>query len=47
LSNQEIARQLVIEVGTVKNHVHNVLKKLDLNSRRDLMARNSVKNHAS
>ena len=44
LSNQEIARQLVIEVGTVKNHVHNILKKLDLNSRRDLTVRNSVKN---
>jgi DNA-binding NarL/FixJ family response regulator len=43
LSNQEIARRLVIEVGTVKNHVHNILKKLDLNSRRDLMVRNSVK----
>jgi two-component system, NarL family, nitrate/nitrite response regulator NarL len=44
LSNQEIARRLVIEVGTVKNHVHNILKKLDLNSRRDLTVRNSVKN---
>ena len=43
LSNQEIARRLVIEVGTVKNHVHNILKKLDLNSRRDLTVRNSVK----
>ena len=44
LSNQEIARRLVIEVGTVKNHVHNILKKLDLNSRRDLTVRSSVKN---
>jgi DNA-binding NarL/FixJ family response regulator len=36
LSNQEIADRLVIEVGTVKNHVHSVLKKLNLNSRYDV-----------
>ena len=35
LSNQEIAERLVIEVGTVKNHVHNILRKLDVRSRRD------------
>jgi DNA-binding NarL/FixJ family response regulator len=35
LSNQEIARYLVIEVGTVKNHVHSILHKLDVNSRQD------------
>lgn len=35
-SNRQIAEKLVIEVGTVKNHVHNILKKLDLNSRRDV-----------
>jgi two-component system, NarL family, nitrate/nitrite response regulator NarL len=34
-SNQEIAAQLSIEVGTVKNHVHNILEKLNVNSRRD------------
>jgi DNA-binding NarL/FixJ family response regulator len=33
LTNQEIAERLVIEVGTVKNHVHNVLKKLGVSSR--------------
>jgi DNA-binding NarL/FixJ family response regulator len=33
LSNQEIAVRLVIEVGTVKNHVHNILRKLDVSSR--------------
>lgn len=33
-SNQEIAGYLDIEVGTVKNHVHNVLRKLDVSSRR-------------
>lgn len=35
LNNQEIAQRLFIEVGTVKNHVHNILQKLDLNSRYD------------
>lgn len=32
-SNQEIAALLVIEVGTVKNHVHNIFRKLDIQSR--------------
>lgn len=34
-SNREIANHLTIEVGTVKNHVHNILEKLSVNSRRD------------
>ncbi|MCH8614158.1 response regulator [Arsenicicoccus dermatophilus] len=33
LSNREIARTLVITEGTVKNHVHNALHKLGLESR--------------
>ena len=33
LSNKEIAARLFIEVATVKNHVHNVLEKLDVRSR--------------
>ena len=33
LSNKEIANTLVIEVSTVKNHVHNILVKLEVNSR--------------
>lgn len=32
-SNQDIALELVIEHGTVKNHVHSILKKLNLRSR--------------
>lgn len=35
LSNREIADQLVIEVGTVKNHVHSILSKLNVSSRQD------------
>jgi DNA-binding NarL/FixJ family response regulator len=34
LSNQEIAEALTIELGTVKNHVHNLLRKLDVTSRK-------------
>jgi len=34
-TNQEIAEALVIEVGTVKNHVHSILTKLKVHSRRD------------
>ena len=37
-SNREIADALVIEVGTVKNHVHNILKKLDVSSRHEAAA---------
>jgi DNA-binding NarL/FixJ family response regulator len=33
LSNQEIADRLVIEVGTVKNHVHSILQKLNVSDR--------------
>lgn len=35
LTNQEIAAQLVVEVGTVKNHVHRILEKLDVSSRQE------------
>jgi DNA-binding NarL/FixJ family response regulator len=34
-SNLEIANQLIIEVGTVKNHVHNILTKLNVSNRRE------------
>ncbi len=33
LSNRQIAERVLIEVGTVKNHVHNILDKLSLESR--------------
>jgi len=33
MSNKEIAEKLFIEVGTVKNHVHHILEKLDVNTR--------------
>lgn len=32
-TNQEIASQLALEVGTIKNHVHNILKKLNVANR--------------
>ena len=35
LSNQEIAERLVIGLGTVKNHVHNIFEKLHVNNRQD------------
>jgi DNA-binding NarL/FixJ family response regulator len=36
LSNKEIASELSIEAGTVKNHVHHILRKLQLQSRWDV-----------
>lgn len=38
MTNQEIADELIIELGTVKNHVHNILDKLNVNSRKDAAA---------
>jgi two-component system NarL family response regulator len=35
LSNKEIAAHMQIELQTVKNHVHNILEKLQLRSRRE------------
>jgi two-component system nitrate/nitrite response regulator NarL len=51
LSNKEIASRLCIEVATVKNHVHNVLDKLNVHRRSDavrLLARtgNGFSRHA-
>jgi two-component system nitrate/nitrite response regulator NarL len=39
LSNKEIGRRLYIEVATVKNHVHNILEKLQVNRRGEAAAR--------
>lgn len=39
LSNKEIAAQLHIEVSTVKNHVHNLLQKLQVSRRGEAAAR--------
>jgi two-component system NarL family response regulator len=38
LTNQQISEQLVIEVGTVKNHVHSILDKLNVGSRGEAAA---------
>ncbi len=38
-SNQEIARQLVLSVGTVKFHVHNILGKLGVRDRPQAIAK--------
>ncbi len=38
LSNKQIAARLGIELQTVKNHVHNVLEKLDLDGRHSAVA---------
>lgn len=35
-SNQEIAERLFISINTVKNHIHNILQKLELDNRRQL-----------
>jgi two-component system, NarL family, nitrate/nitrite response regulator NarL len=44
LSNKEIAVRLRIEVSTVKNHVHNVLEKLQVRSRAQVAARHTADN---
>jgi two-component system nitrate/nitrite response regulator NarL len=38
-SNKEIARELCIEISTVKNHVHHMLEKLGVRGRADVGAR--------
>jgi two-component system nitrate/nitrite response regulator NarL len=45
LSNKEIARELYIEISTVKNHVHHMLKKLGARGRVEVGAR--VRAHLS
>jgi DNA-binding CsgD family transcriptional regulator len=38
-SNDDIARELVISLATVKTHLHNIYKKIGIDSRFDLLAR--------
>jgi LuxR family transcriptional regulator, maltose regulon positive regulatory protein len=38
-SNQDIAEQLVITVGTVKSHINHILRKLDAHNRTEAVAR--------
>ena len=38
LPNQQIAKQLVIEVGIVKNRIHSILEKLNVSSRGEAVA---------
>lgn len=38
MTNRQIADELVIEVGTVKNHVHSILEKLGVHRREDARA---------
>ena len=35
MTTQEIAARLVVEVGTVKNHVHSILEKLNVSNREE------------
>jgi len=46
-SNQGIADTLCIELGTVKNHVHNILDKLDVRTRKHaaIIARQALASH--
>ncbi len=38
LTNKDIAERLYLSVGTVKNHIHNILEKLHLRNRAQLVA---------
>ena len=42
LSNKEIARELNLSVATVKHHVHNILGKLNVDRRTDVIRRHAA-----
>ena len=47
MSNKDIARHLGIEVATAKNHVHNILGKLQVHGRGQAAARIRGASHGS
>ena len=47
LSNKEVARELGLSPSTVKVHAHNILQKLGLRSRRDLIIRHRANTRAT
>jgi two-component system, NarL family, nitrate/nitrite response regulator NarL len=46
LSNKDIARRLGISLGTTKSHVHNLLSKLSLQRRGEVVTRANASRHA-
>lgn len=47
LSNKEIGNRLHISEGTVKNHLHRIMRKLDVGSRTEILARFSLQHPES
>jgi DNA-binding NarL/FixJ family response regulator len=47
MSNQEIARQLGLSVGTVKLHVHSIFRKTGARRRYDLIAQIATRSSAA
>jgi DNA-binding NarL/FixJ family response regulator len=43
LSNKDIARELGVSLGTVKVHVHNILRKLGETSRNSLIIHHGIR----
>jgi two-component system nitrate/nitrite response regulator NarL len=46
MSNKEIARQLGLSDGTVKQHVHNIFQKTGTRRRHELVAQMALRNSA-
>jgi DNA-binding NarL/FixJ family response regulator len=45
-TNKDIAEELIIEYGTVKNHVHNILRKLEANTRHEAVMLYQTTDHS-